>query len=129
MIFQYTLSVVLNRSKTQTRRIMKSDDVVVRALDNQIQSVTHKGRTKWEVGKTYSVQPRRGAKAVARIRLKKIRSENVSRISTADALAEGFKSRQAFLTTWRQIHGDDALDVRVWVLEFELVSNAVGASD
>ena len=120
MIFQHTLEQVLSGQKTQTRRIIKPGDVAVRSGQDEITAVKTNGRTKWAVGKTYSVQPGRGKPAVARIQITRIRRETVSQISEADAIADGFTSRQAFLNTWRHIHGDDSLDLDVWVVHFEL---------
>jgi hypothetical protein len=127
MIFQHTLPNILNETKTQTRRIIKADEQVVRGRHNKIHAVLLNGRTKWQVGKTYAVQPARGTCAIARIKLTKIRSEYITRISTKDAIAEGFADRQDFLATWRNIHGLSGLNVRVWVIEFELVSVIVSS--
>ncbi|MEL7436047.1 MAG: hypothetical protein AAFN11_19030 [Chloroflexota bacterium] len=122
MIFQHTLEQVLQQSKTQTRRVIHPNEEAVRGRYNRIVSVVHNGRLKWEVGRTYAVQPARGASQVARINLTAINSEYITRINTKDAIAEGFESRQAFLSTWRKIHGDDSFSLRVWVLRFELES-------
>jgi hypothetical protein len=121
MIFQYTLNDILQANKTQTRRIIKENETAIRSHHNQIQSVLINGRTKWYVGGTYAVQAGRGQAEVARIKIRQIRSEYVRRISTIDALAEGFSNRQDFLKTWLEIHGADGLKARVWVLSFELV--------
>jgi len=109
------------RKKTVTRRVVKQCEVARRGRHNQIEAVEINGRTKWEIGKTYAVQPARGKMQIARIRLVRIRSEHILRISTADAIAEGFSNRQHFLQVWAKIHGDVSLNCRVWVLEFELV--------
>lgn len=122
MIFQYTWPAVVNETKSITRRVVKSKETAVRGRYNRIEAILCNGRTKWEVGKTYAVQPGRGKQQIARIRLTRIRSENVTRISTSDAIAEGFQSRQDFLKTWLQIHGSGGFDRRVWVLEFELTA-------
>jgi hypothetical protein len=50
------------------------------------------GRLLWHVGKTYAVQPGRGKKAIARIRLTAIRQEHVQDISWRDGLKEGLQS-------------------------------------
>lgn len=121
MIFQHTLPQVLYGNKTQTRRIIDTDEVAIRGRYNQIEAVLHNGRTKWCVGKTYAVQPGRGEGQVARIKLTKINSEQITRISSRDALAEGFSNRQIFLQTWQSIHGENSFNLRVWVLTFELI--------
>lgn len=121
MIFQHTLTDILLQNKTQTRRIVKANETAIRTRYNQIESVLHNDRIKWRVGQTYAVQPGRGKAEVARIRLIRINSQFITRISTADAIAEGFESRQDFLQTWQKIHGENAFNVRVWILTLELI--------
>ena len=121
MIFQHTLTNILLQNKTQTRRIIKPDETVIRGRYNKVEAVLKNNRTKWIVGNTYAVQPGRGKSEVARILITKINSEHILRISTTSALNEGFYSRQDFLKTWKEIHGDDAFNLRVWVLTFELI--------
>lgn len=120
MIFAHTLDQVLREKKSQTRRVIKAGEEFARAGASPCVVVAGK-RTVYQVGKSYAVQPGRGKKAVARIVLTGIRREPVGAISPADARAEGFTSREAFLTTWRSIHGAKAdLSCEVWVLEFRL---------
>lgn len=88
MLFQHTLSHVLNRQKTQTRRLIKPQEIAVRGACYRIEAVKHNGREKWRIGKCYAVQPARGYAAVGSIRLLSIHSEYVRRISTAAARAE-----------------------------------------
>jgi hypothetical protein len=163
MIFQHTWQQVLDGSKTQTRRISKPGeelrDMPVAALVQYpavvtftISSVFHwnwtpKPRVKWQVGRTYAVQPGRGKKAVGRIRLTGIRQERVQDITEDDARAEGCHidadvtgepfggydvavvwARTVYAHLWDAIHNkcgerwaDNPL---VWVLTFELVEAA-----
>lgn len=121
MIFQHTLTDILLQNKTQTRRIIKSNETAIRTRHNQIKTVLHNKRIKWHVGQSYSVQPGRGKAGVARIRLTRINSQFITRISTSDAIAEGFASRQDFMQMWKKIHGENAFNTRVWVLSFELI--------
>jgi hypothetical protein len=121
MIFQHTLNQILCGDKTQTRRITHKNEIAVRGRYNQIESVLHNGRVKWCVGNTYAVQPGRGTEQIARIKLHKINSEYITRITTRDAIAEGFDSRREFLQAWETIHGHNSFDLRVWVLTFELI--------
>ena len=122
MIFQFTLTQVLSLEKTQTRRIVKPNEVACRVQYNRIDTVRHDNRVKWRVGQTYSIQPGRGKPQVARLEITRIRSETVTRISTADAIAEGFSCRADFLSTWKTIHGEKSLDFRVWVIEFKVIA-------
>lgn len=121
MIFFHTADKVLSGEKTQTRRL--------------------KGN--YAVGKTYSVQPGRGKKAVARIRITLIRREDVRWICYNDVLAEGFESSREFLALWVKLHdrtfredpqlSDPAFLMGLldrpeelylaWVLHFELVKD------
>jgi len=118
MIFAHTLQQVLCGEKSQTRRLVKQEE----CFDASLGRVVRAGkRTVYKIGKSYSVQPNRGKKGVARIELVNLRKEPVSAITHADALAEGFASRDEFLATWRSIHGQNAdLSHEVWVLEFRL---------
>ena len=80
------------------------------------------GRDKYRVGKTYAVQPSRNAASVARIRLVEIRRQRAGDITTGDAQAEGYASRDEFFAQWQAIRGADKLDVEVWALSFELAN-------
>jgi hypothetical protein len=95
--------------------------MAIRTRYNQIASVEHNGRVKWSVGSTYAVQPGRGQKQIARIRLTRITCQKLFRITNAEAQAEGFSNRQEFMRTWESIHGLCIKDTRVWILEFELI--------
>ncbi len=117
MIFAYTLQQVLLGDKRQTRRLIKPGQ----QLAEDGRAILNGQRTVYRVGRTYAVQPGRRQKGVARIVLTSLRKERVGAISEADARAEGFPSREAFLAMWRLIHGKDAdLNSEVWVFEFEL---------
>jgi len=109
MIFQATWQAVLSGRKTITRRIVKPreflvselkdkqnplsdcvDTVVIRSslfpLPHQMKPTE---QIKWQVDRTYAVQPGRGQKAVGRIRLLEIRQERLQEIDEAGAIAEG----------------------------------------
>lgn len=178
MIFQQTWEQVLNGRKIQTRRLVKdwesfAADMIPtgRMVDcgmcNGIQEPEYDWdynnielvwidesatRIKWQVGRTYAVQPGRGQKQVGRIRLTGIRQERLQDITEADCKAEGIElpidvetkgnlydgievsyrireRRDQYAALWDTIHTrkgtrweDNPL---VWVLEFELVGEAV----
>jgi hypothetical protein len=123
MIFSKTLDLVLSGRKSQTRRIRKPHEYMNTTLQC-VEATSEKGdRVVYQVGKTYAVQPGRAKKAVAYIVLRAVRDEPVEDISEADALAEGFDTREDFFATWHAIHGVNAdLKRRVWVLTFELLT-------
>ncbi len=120
MIFSHTLQHVLCGTKRQTRRIVKPNE----SFDNVKQAIVKANtRILYKVGKSYAVQPNRGKKAVARIFITNIRKEKVGAISEADAINEGFASKEDFIAAWQRIHGQDAdLETEVWVIEFKLHS-------
>lgn len=127
MIFQHTIEQVLDGTKTQTRRIAKG---LV-------------SRCKYSVGKTYAVQPGRGKKGVARIRIIGMHNEHLQELTEEDAVAEGCKSTYDlggirggycrtisavgnFAKLWDSIQPPGrrwADNPMVWVIKFELVND------
>lgn len=128
MIFQHTIDKLLAGNKTQTRRVMKPNEVAIRGRYNKILAISINERDKWRVGQTYAVQPARGKSQVARIKIIAINSQCVHYINHHDAIAEGFANRHEFLETWATIHGADSLRTNVWILKFELVAIGVDRS-
>ena len=143
MIFRDTIEQMLDGSKTQTRRLSKEGDVAHFQWfygENRLCKVTRNGRLKWEVGRIYAIQPKRGANNLGYFKLLAIRWEELQDITEADAIAEGiernvrfYKSPDRalrnviaqFIHLWDSIHkkpGDCWLgNPSVWVLTFELV--------
>lgn len=118
MIFkQVMVDQILAGDKTMTRRPVK-DDLPCR----------------YAVGNTYSVQPDRGMKGVARIRVLAVRRERWFEITEEDAMAEGFRAgyvpegdrevwrtaRAQFFTYLRGLYMRLVWDAECWVIEFEL---------
>ncbi|MEL6268745.1 MAG: ASCH domain-containing protein [Chloroflexota bacterium] len=124
MIFQHTLENVLSGKKTQTRRVAKPTDDAVRDDNGSITAVLVNGRKKWQVGKTYAVQPGRNLPSVARIEITALEYEPIQNVSHEDAIAEGYTSRVEFLQAWQRIHGSSAADANTWVVHFKVASTA-----
>ena len=114
MIFQYTYQQILDDKKWATRRVMNPGDVL---LENPTRLVVN-GRTKWQVGKRYAIQPSRGKKAVGRIEITGIYQERLGQMTVEDALAEGFATLDAFQQTWIQINGQYDPNQSIWVVMF-----------
>jgi hypothetical protein len=149
---------ILEGKKTQTRRVVKPGEVDDKTLcydsyewpdlrgrvrlPDKISAIytgVSQGnlRLKWQVGRTYAIQPGRGQKQVGRIRLTAIRQERVQDISEADVIAEGVELR-SWGYDWTKTAGYaelwDVINTRkpmrwidnplVWVLTFELDKSA-----
>ena len=124
MIFAYTWQKVLDGSKTQTRRLVRNGEILdVLPSGNAVRSAS--GRLKWVEGRTYAVQPGRGKRQVARIRINYIYRQRLQEITEDDAKAEGFASRDEFAQAWNNIHREPCTrwedNPLVWVITFELV--------
>lgn len=115
MIFQHTWRQVLDGSKTQTRRLIKSpaDGTAINGCEmlqypggklSVARGIHDKWGIKWQVGKTYAVQPGRGEKAAGRIQITNIRRQDVREISPEDVAAEGYAGKIDFLVTWASMH-------------------------
>ena len=87
---------VLNGEKTQTRRLFREGDYTWLAPGSAGARITEvcdrNHRVKWQVGRSYAVQPGRGKKAIGRFKLLAIRRELLQNISDDDARQEGIGS-------------------------------------
>lgn len=148
MIFQHTHPWIFEPSphtgilKTRTTRMMGSNDVAwshlydfrrgvepsalelhnyyhvvgSRNLEARVRQIK-----KYEVGKTYAVQPARGAKAIGRIKLLKISLMQPSKTSYEQARAEGFRGVIGYLEKIEEMYGESADLMCFWMLEFMAV--------
>jgi hypothetical protein len=114
MIFQYTWQLILDNKKTATRRLINPGEEL---LDNP-RRLEVNGRKKWQVGRSYAIQPGRRKKSVGRIEITDIKKEPLGQMTADDALAEGFSSLDEFQQTWIQMHGHYDPDLSVWVITF-----------
>lgn len=93
MFFTATWRDVINRRKTETRRIVTDRMSLVTLPSGQraIVQRTRDGKTriKWQVGHTYGVQPKRGRPSIARIEVTGLRIEPLHAITDDGARAEG----------------------------------------
>ena len=100
---------ILAGDKTQTRRVVKPGEQIVvdaTAPDVPVAILDARGRVKWRVGQTYALQPGRGKAGIGvRIRVKRLSLDyDVRNIDIDSAHAEGFRSREEFLTTWMHLN-------------------------
>jgi len=151
MIFQETWRLILDGTKTQTRRIVKPGDEAEwndptghhhsyrsEAGDWTIEGVTRSRRRLYRVGQTYAVQAARGGKALFRIKIKAIWQEHLQDIHAEDCIAEGLRTtlrdqdavadlRQQYAALWDRLHdrpGERWADnPQVWVLDIEKADN------
>lgn len=101
-------------------------DLILEGKKTEIRCKVKPGEPcRYEVGKTYAVQPGRGKPAVARIRVLSVRKEELWQLTLADAQREGFGGLfpvRDFYRYWKSLYGEvDALQ-EVWAIRFEVVS-------
>lgn len=98
---------VLDGTKTQTRRLVKErdygwaighierEDGSLSLRYSEVCSIDCRDRDylRWQLGRTYAVQPNRGKKAVGRFKLLHLGRERLWEISEEDAKAEGVSLR------------------------------------
>ncbi|MEL7232884.1 MAG: hypothetical protein AAGK74_00230 [Chloroflexota bacterium] len=129
MIFQHTYEKVLSGEKTQTRRLIKPNDITSGVYDRNGYRLIRSGgpvrdgipykvfhsdapftvRRKWIPGHTYKVQAARTEKGIGCIQVTGVRKEDVRNICWQDARAEGFYSQLGFWLTWCKIHDKSVL--------------------
>jgi hypothetical protein len=86
---------------------------------NYIKAVYRNYKLKWQIEKTYAVQPGRGKLAICYFPLAHLRKEHLLDINRDGAKAEGFTSIREFLERWDAINGPDATNTLVWVLTWD----------
>ena len=123
MIFQHTLAQVLSGKKTQTSRIWQ-DYYRIGNKNGPLSEFCQKhGNGKfhrlWSVkagkprtvnytGQKLAVQPGRGQRGVATIRVLKLWKQDVRTYTAEDAHREGFNGLYNFLDTWVMMHDKPA---------------------
>lgn len=95
---------IVEGRKTQTRR-----------------PATYPGPCRYQLGRTYAVQPGRGKPGIARIRILNAFVEPLGMITHAGAIAEGFPTPAAFVARWVELYGVFDQHLPVWVIRFEMV--------
>lgn len=89
------------------------------------------GRIKWQVGRTYAVQDKRGGYAVMRIKITDITLLPLYPITSETAIAEGFDSPTEFYDYCRNLWGVDVATyhevINVWVIKFEYINGSYEA--
>lgn len=76
---------------------------------------------KYEIGKSYAVQPGRGKCGVARIQITGGDVQALGHIDNNDAVREGFANKGQFMAYWRHLyHGQFFRGQLVWRIEFRL---------
>ena len=126
---QQLVDKVLAGEKTVTRRPVKYAEVVNVFADGSNQITRSQNPCRYEVGKTYAVQPvieegpgkGRGGKEVARIRILSVSRETLLALNTRDARREGFYGAPEFATYWTKLYGSFDPNQLVDRIEFELV--------
>lgn len=83
-----------------------------RLVERGVKTMTRRpvriGARKREVGHVYAVQPGRGKRARCHVLVTEVRREKLGDITDADAIREGFTSREAFFAYWRDLYPETA---------------------
>lgn len=118
MIFSQSYKEVLNRDKTQTRRLAKPGDELRRSEDgvSYIYNTKTK-RVRYCVGRDYAVQPGRSKHGLGKIRVNDLRMEKLLKMSLADAMDECILPEKTtrpdfpteylrgFIIAWERLYG------------------------
>lgn len=111
MMFIHTWQQVMDGSKTITSRLQKPGEFLHTGVMNIETVFTKNGQhPKWQVGKSYAVQPARTAKAIGRIQITAIRAYDVRDITADEARREGFQDIGDFWFTWVSMHDKSWLE-------------------
>lgn len=103
MLFTHTIEHVLAKTKTQTSRIWK-DNYVPEYYDGHLLSIRNpRGNLLYYVGQELSVQPNRGMKGIARIRIQELHKADV-RDFDADDFKREMLNDKLFYETWASMH-------------------------
>jgi hypothetical protein len=106
---------IVRGEKTQTRRLRHGENSTGKPggwVDEPC---------RYKVGRTYAVQPGRGAKSIGRIRILSVTPQAFCDMTKDDVLAEGFQTHSAFAARWLSMYGKGSWLDPVWRIEFELV--------
>lgn len=83
-------------------------------------TVTRRRTSHCKVGQVYAVQPGRGKRHVAHIRVLGVSQERVGVVYAGDIAREGFSGKRKFREYWVALHGGWNPDEIVTRIEFEL---------
>lgn len=119
---------ILAGEKTVTRRPAKTQMGHLATTDTRPEA---RAACRYEVGKDYAVQPGRGKKAAARIRVVRVHREPLGPVSktlyASEVHREGFSTWWDFSEYWEGLYGAWVPDQLVDRIEFELVRQEAAA--
>jgi len=115
---------IIAGTKTQTRRRLSPETRLISYSSKyKVTHVTVNGRVKYRMDGIYSVQPGRGKKGLAKIKILEIRECTSSYISEEDALAEGGYTPFEYYAVLRQLYSDVPA-FPMYALTFEYVQGS-----
>lgn len=106
---------ILRGEKTQTRRRRHGENPTGQR-DGWVDEPC-----RYKAGRTYAVQPGRGKKAVARILIRSVTAQAMCDMSDDDVRAEGFRTRDEFVSKWLSMYGKGSWLDPVWRITFEVI--------
>lgn len=96
--------------KTETRRPCKRNEFIIFLPPNNVATIKTlfknlRSRVKWQVGRTYAIQPGMYQPSIGRIQILHLWREPLTSITRGGAVREGFSSIQDFQSTWIELYG------------------------
>ncbi len=102
------IDLILSGRKTQTRR----------PVSDNPRSPWYREKCGLQVGRDYAICPGRAKPASGRVLIEATRLERLGDISSADAVAEGFRDRNEFEIYLWNLYGEFDPEQLVWVVQF-----------
>jgi hypothetical protein len=121
--------------KTETRRPCKHREILIykstpqqfgKMIATVKQPIGRSFRIKWQVGRTYAIQPGMYESSIGRFQILRIWREPLRAITRSSAVKEGFCSLEDFQSTWIDLYGKGKLfswdrNPDVWGISFKVV--------
>jgi hypothetical protein len=113
---------IIKGEKTATRRV----------LSDKLRSPWFRERCAYSVGQEFTVNPGRGVTRVCSAAVTAVYKQSLGEMGRLDAEKEGFEflygpGLDSFHEAWGGIHREVDPDEEVWVIEFVLIPETVGA--
>jgi len=93
-------------------------------LDGKKTQTIRTGRKRWKIGSIHQAKLSFFDISPTRIKIIDVRSQKLGNITIEDSKKEGYSSLKEFKEAFKEINDFWDDDVKVWVIDFELVGNS-----